>query len=602
MVRSTIRRAGALVTAIVFTALVLAWPSPATAHLAESDAALADVDDFEFESLDVQYDLTRAEDGTSRVTVVETFVAVFPETDQNRGMRRVIPESYDGAPLHPHLVSITDENGRERAAETDSDDGDYSMTSRADDFVHGAQTYVFTYTLENAVRFYAGTGVDEFYWNVIGAEWRQPFGQVSATVRVDPELAATMTGAGSCYAGAQGATDPCTITIDTAMGIAEAVAAPVAPYQAVTLAVAFDEGTFEPFDPSYLASSWGWWQALAGLGSIGALIAAIAVRARRLGDAPGRPTIIAEYDPPRDIDALESAVLLGATSKAIPAEVLEQAVVGSIRIIEGAPRSFGRRAPLTAELVDPTLADGDGRMLLDGLFPDGRPGDQFEFGRSDRRLSSAAQKILLAAGRELVTRGLRRKVPARNRVWPVFIAMAAGAAAVVFGIGALKSGVTPLWPIVVLVLGVLGTIFVIGLVSRQPLTARGAEVRDHLKGLQVFIEWAEADRIRMLQSPQGAERVPVDTGDPRQMLRLYETLLPYAVVFGQEKEWASQIALIYGSDSPRWYVGSSGFDAAVFSAGISTLSASTASSSSSGGSSGGGSAGGGGGGGGGGGV
>ena len=161
---------------------------------------------------------------------------------------------------------------------------------------------------------------------------------------------------------------------------------------------------------------------------------------------------------------------------------------------------------------------------------------------------------------------------------------------------------TPLWPIVVLVLGVLGTIFVIGLVSRQPLTARGAEVRDHLKGLQVFIEWAEADRIRMLQSPQGAERVPVDTGDPRQMLRLYETLLPYAVVFGQEKEWASQIALIYGSDSPRWYVGSSGFDAAVFSAGISTLSASTASSSSSGGSSGGGSAGGGGGGGGGGGV
>ena len=33
--------------------------------------------------------------------VVETFVAVFPEYDQNRGMRRQIDDSYLGVPLHP---------------------------------------------------------------------------------------------------------------------------------------------------------------------------------------------------------------------------------------------------------------------------------------------------------------------------------------------------------------------------------------------------------------------------------------------------------------------------------------------------------------------
>ena len=33
------------------------------------------------------------------------------------------------------------------------------MTSRADDYVHGAQTYVFTYTLENVTRFFEDTGV-----------------------------------------------------------------------------------------------------------------------------------------------------------------------------------------------------------------------------------------------------------------------------------------------------------------------------------------------------------------------------------------------------------------------------------------------------------
>ena len=82
---------------------------------------------------------------------------------------------------------------------------------------------------------------------------------------------------------------------------------------------------------------------------------------------------------------------------------------------------------------------------------------------------------------------------------------------------------------------------------RKPLTAAGAEVRDHLKGLKVFIEWAEADRIRMLQSPQGAERVQIDSRDVRQMLWLYELLLPYAVVFGQEKQWAKELAVLYGA-------------------------------------------------------
>jgi hypothetical protein len=190
------------------------------------------------------------------------------------------------------------------------------------------------------------------------------------------------------------------------------------------------------------------------------------------------------------------------------------------------------------------------------------------------------------------------------RPWPVHSPIGSSVLNYLTFFGALDAMVDPLVPILLMVAAVLGTIFVGGLVSRKPLTALGAETRDHLRGLKVFIEWAEADRIRMLQSPQGAERVQVDTTDRRVMLRLYEALLPYAVVFGQEKEWARELAVLYGAGaSPAWYAGSGGFDASSFSSGISTLSASTASSSStSGGSGGGGSAGGGGGGGGGGGV
>jgi len=597
-----------LIVAVMLLGLPLAL-SACTFSVDTGDAAASvsgDVDDFSFESLDVRYTLGTADDGTSTLLVEERFVALFPEIDQNRGMRRIIPDSYQNAPLNPELVSITDGDGNARPAETESEDGEFSMTSRADDYVHGVQTYVFTYTLENVTRYFDDTGVDEFYWDVNGTEWAQNFGRVSVQIVVPPDLADSLTGSQACYVGYQGSGQTCEIAADAAedgSATLAASAAPVLPYQTVTVAVGFEKGTFVPFDSSYLASPWGWVQGIAVLGVLAAILFAAITRARHLRDEPGRPTIIAEYTPPRAIDALESAVLLGRTTKAIPAEVLEQAVVGSIRIVEG-DRKFWGGVKLKAQLIDPSRADGDGRLLLAGLFPFLHPGEEYEFGSTDTRFSAAAQNILKLATEELTRRGLRRKVPASVRAWPVLAVLAASGLVLFAGLFAIFASVDPVIPILLMVSAGLVLFIVIGLVSRKPLTAAGAEVRDHLKGLKEFIEWAEADRIRMLQSPAGAERVRINPNDPAQMLKLYEVLLPYAVVFGQEKEWAEQLAVLYGPEnSPGWYSGSHGFSAGSFSAGIGSLSASSASSSStSGGSGGGGSAGGGGGGGGGGGV
>ncbi len=598
-----------LVVALMAVGLPIALLSACSFGSSAADLGAAvstDVNDFSFESMDVAYTLGRAEDGTSTLRVEERFVALFPDYDQNRGMRRSIPDSYLGAPLNPQLISITDGDGNPRASETGSENGYFSMTSRADDYVQGAQTYVFTYTLENVARFFGDTGVDEFYWDVNGTEWAQDFGRVSVDLVVPPDLAGALTGSQACYVGYQGSGQTCEIVRDAAADDGATLAASVSPvytYQTVTIAVAFEEGTFTPFDSSYLASPWGWLNAIGGLGSLAAVVIAVFTRVRHLSDEPGRPTIIAEYTPPREVDALESAVLLGKTTKAIPAEVLEQAVVGSIRIVEGDRKFFGG-VKLKAQLIDPWRADGDGRLLLAGLFPMLQPGTEYEFGKTDTRFSAAAQNILKVANEELTRRGLRRDVPATVRAWPVLAAMAASGLVIASAIFAFVSAVDPLIPILMIIASSLAFFIVIGLISRKPLTALGAEVRDHLKGLKEFIEWAEADRIRMLQSPMGAERVRIDPRDPAQMLKLYEVLLPYAVVFGQEKEWAEHLAVLYGEgNSPGWYAGSHGFSAGSFSAGIGSLSTSSASSSStSGGSSGGGSSGGGGGGGGSGGV
>jgi len=587
--------------------------APASAVIAPVPAAAprsapADVDDFSFDAFDVDYTLTRADDGTSRLAVVETIVAVFPETDQNRGIRRQIPDTYNGQPLNAHLMSITDENGAPRAAEVEDVDDTFSVVSRADSYVHGRQTYVISYTLENVTWDFPDTGL-EFFWDVNGVGWAQPFGTVTGRLHLAPELAEQLTGDLACYQGPQGAKDACGSITETATAdggaVITATASNLAAYQTLTMAVGFAEGAFTPFDSSYFASPWGWLQGLAGIGALGAGALAVRSRRRGLADEPGRPTIIAEYTPPVIVDALESAVLLGRQPKAIPAEVLEQAVVGSIRIIEG-ERGWTGKAKLTAELVDPSRADGDGRMLLQGLFPNGVPGEQYEFGRQDTRFSSVAQKILSAADRELTARGMRRTVRAGARGWPIGIAAGALLLAIVFGLLALGANVDPAAPIIMIIAAGVVFVGVVILVARRPLTALGAETRDHLRGLEQFIAWAEADRIRMLQSPAGAERVSVDVGDPRQKLALYESLLPYAVVFGQEKQWSKELAVLYsavGVTGPYWYYGAGAFDASAFSSGIGSLSAAASSSSStSGGSSGGGSAGGGGGGGGGGGV
>src|SRR5690606_26482023 len=200
-----------------------------------------------------------------------TFVARFPEFDQNRGMRRAIPEKYNGVPLNIHLESVTDGDGQPRPAETDSEDGFLYVTSAASSYVHGAQTYVFTYTMENVTWTFADTDADEFYWDVNGTGWGQPFGRVSATVHLDADLAAALTGSQACYRGGEGATDPCEITVEeTAAGaVVRADAFELGRYQTMTIAIGFERGTFTPFDSSYLASPLGWIQGVAGLGVVG---------------------------------------------------------------------------------------------------------------------------------------------------------------------------------------------------------------------------------------------------------------------------------------------------------------------------------------------
>ncbi|MET0975768.1 MAG: DUF2207 domain-containing protein [Leifsonia sp.] len=574
--------------------------------------ASADVDDFAFESFHGDYALDRDDSGNSTLRVTETLVALFPEFDQNRGIRRELVDSYDGHPTDLDVLSVTDERGTPRPYEEETDDGFAILTIAGDDYVHGRQTYVITYTQRNVTKYFSDTDADEFYWDTNGTGWAQPFGSVTASVHLPEDLRQAMTGRVAAASGAEGETGPAEIA-ETPDGY-DFSAVNLQPRENLSFAIGFQPGTFTPRDGSFGAAPWP------GISLGFAVIAALAavwawiVRSRRLRDAPGRPFIVPEYLPPKDTSLLLAAVITGKTTPAVPAQILALAVSGRVRVVEV---DSGRKPSYELEFVSLQATgrdafrspepSADELEFLHAIFGGTlTPGERRPLGKSD----SAAVKRLTALGKRVrtasTTDGYRKPYPSGAVAGVLAVVFVAGVAAILFAAVSFATVYGGFWPAVFLAVALAAIVLAVIAVSKMPLEAKGAELRDHLRGLDEYIRLAEADRIRYLQSPQGAERTPIATDDREQLLRLNERLLPWAVLFGREKQWTAELGRYYEENGtqPGWYVGGQPFNAAVFASSVAsvTSSASSSYSAASGGSGGGASSGGGGGGGGGGGV
>ncbi|MEV7756236.1 DUF2207 domain-containing protein [Microbacterium sp. NPDC089180] len=564
-----------LVVGLVGLALVvlsaMAVPAPAR----------ADVGDFIFDSFSADMTLSRADDGHAELAVTETLVARFPDEDQNRGIIRSLPDDYDGVPLHTRVVSVTDASGAPIPYDVETDRREVRVLTGDDSFVRGVQTYVISYTQRDAIRSFADTNADEFYRDINGTQWEQPFGAVSARLRVDPALTdAALDGAAACYVGTQGSSQTCTLDRTTDGGglVFEAGAEGLAPGENVTIAVGFARGTFVPGEvvrtpleqfsvdaaPLLAGSSLG----AVGVGALGV---AAAVMARRRGrDAEGRGIIVAEYDPPAGVDVLQGAELVARRGTGIPAAIVDTAVAGHLRIVDD-----GDARSLSLELVTAEGADALHGAILGAVFgAHARPGARVSLGPERQDVAKALQRLPLAAASELRARGWSEKQRLGRSLAAAGIAVGAFVVAVLALILA-AMGTTPAWwqiaaiPVTV-VLGILSFTL---LRYRDRITDAGAPARDHLRGLREYLQLAEADRLRVLQSPEGAERRRIDAGDARQVLHLYERLLPWAIVWGVEKEWSEALdtRVRESGDDLRWYRGGGGFSSAALMSTMGTL-------------------------------
>lgn len=275
-----------------------------------------------------------------------------------------------------------------------------------------------------------------------------------------------------------------------------------------------------------------------------AILLIIALVARRRAKQPVG-LVIPEYAPLPQATVLYDAVMADADARALPAALVDLAIRRKIRLLSepAAATKKASREPLSIELVEGAQFTPQERRVL-AVFLGEESAE-----RSVRRLSTdrgatgrRASALLKDTVGELADAGI---VVPRSIRWPhnvcrVFGLIGAVATVLVAGLcGAMwVEDRTAAAGVVVAALSFVITIVAM-IVCPTPwrrFLAPSLPIRRHLAGMKEYIRLAETDRLRVLQSPQGAVRVPAGSGLER--IHVYERLLPYAILFGQEKQWA----------------------------------------------------------------
>lgn len=587
----------------IFVGILLFFCS--IAAVLNSSMAYAGTQDFTISDFQADYYLSRDSEGRSFLKTVESITAVFPNYDQNHGIERALPKAYDGHSVTLNIQYVKDENGIEQNYSLYTSDGNLVVRiGDADEYVYGQKTYVITYTQRDVTKYFADTNDDEFYWDVNGVGWSQPFSQVSATVHIDSSLVSKVSGKQACYYGYTGSTSICSIFLNEGKDLVTAFTGSLSADQNMTIAVGFQPHTFEGYKLTKFETFVKNHGVLLAAFSYVLLAIVLALRVFLYRHSPRRKAVIAQYVPPKDVELSTSAALLGFTNKIFSAAIISMAVKHNIVITEKKTKLFWG---ITIKQYNIELLSSDGLttserevalMIFGNGLPTG-PSSSVDFPKTDYELTKLVQNYFRNILNDLKKNGYyanKQKV-----ILSIVLLSVLSMVSTMFISSIIVSAHKTLASFVSINVYLCGLIMM-SMLRKKPFSVKGRELYDYLQGLRLFIKTTEQDRIKILQSPSGAERTAFDVNDGKSIIKLYEKLLPYAIIFGLEKEWSKVLAVYYTNQdiSPAWYVGLGAFSASSLSSSLSSFSSSLGSSSSSGGSGGGGSSGGGGGGGGGG--
>ena len=561
--------------------LVLSLVFGGISSLFGAAGAFADTEAFYFEDFTADYYLTSDDEGISHLKVEETFTAVFPSDDQNKGFCRQIPytnlnrKNVTMKDLNRNNVTLTRNGNPEPIYSIEKIDDYYEVCTGDESYVHGKQVYKFVYSFEKVVTDW--TDYQELYWDTNGTGWFQKFNAVTARVHFDQTK---YDGKSWCYVGkyGNGKQDRCTIT-EIEDGL-EFKAVSLDRFENVTFDIQFKPGAFVvPVDYNYTLVL-----IMVGITVI-CLLCLISPIKRFRSTAEKRNYykgmfIKPEFQPHKEINVSEMATnYIGNKKDSRVAVMLEMIVNKKIELIKD-PESKKEKWKIKILTLDGVQRDGENLLRILKGGDKVAVGDELEIKK--QRPSEKLAKIgddydnavmarlkvhelleskyasyvhVSRSGDGSILNQLAGLIMASWYVIPlvivIFLNMSDSTSA-----NALIGEVVGRAVFVPYSVGVvIVTFFVVALLRRNTLkylarTKKGLEMSRYMDGLKLYISMAEADRLKFMQSVEGADMTPSG------IVHLYEKLLPYAAVLGLEKSWMEEMEKYYKTPDvvePEWH-------------------------------------------------
>ncbi len=455
------------------------------------------------------------------------------------GIERYVPYNYANGwftdQLDIRLNSVTDQQGEEWPVETYQSNGNSVWRIGSDaTTVRGTQVYALDYDVDWVMTDYQD--YVELYWNAIGTEWNVPISKAKISVTVPPDSQLEQYPA-SCFYGASGDDNTCSYSVAGNTYTAELKN--LGDYQGMTVLFAFKPGTVTLHSTSERIVHWAlanWTLFLIPGWLLLALLLLVLSRRRKPSKA-----LIPIYEIPTGIENPSQAeyLLTGKiTPRALAGELIESARLGEMELIYDEKKGEVKTLRATGKVVrtDPTTT-----LLRNQIF-----GVKYAAGREVE-----LKKTTLISTGFMVSTKKQAADHLQAMSWIDSMKKTIKTMVGLYGLGGFvlggfvvssysSAGVNHyiITGVSMMILSVI-TFFVQN--NRLPLNVAGADARQLVEGFKWFLGVTETERLKFSQVPKLTPK-------------MFEEYLPYAIVFGVERQWVKQFEGIL-QDPPTWMHG-----------------------------------------------
>ena len=548
-----------------------------------------------FSKFDAKYNFSADEKGNTNLEITENISTYFINDGINHGIERAIPRFFNGKTIFDGRAEIEMDGKKVSYSTYESDGNIVFRIGESGSFVSGRHEYQLKYKFKNLLL--TDSGVQKLILNTNGTQWKRPFNEVIATVNLDSSVLKEFNGMAKCFAGVQGLAEECNnLERKSEKGIFRFSQKDVQAGENLTFEIDFNDKFAQP-EVSSIDINTIIFGILALILALITLFFAVRVAIKYNSvkkENEVSKAVVPQYLPPKieELDILDAGNLVKSNKK-LTAAMLFFAVNGNIQIIEDSSKGFFNNEikSYKIKLLNQDNLNQDMISLLNSFFENETELDLSEQ-MSGTQASNISSKVLNSAFNK--TSYYVQEKPAIFSNSQFFAGgMIILSAALFFASGILINFISTvsLWFTVAIISFIVAivlsiTIFIISNIKIPSL--KGFETKNYLEGLKLYISVAESERLMFSQSLQNSERFQTEFGGSR--IKLYEKLLPWAALFGLEKSWAKVLELQFQNEDylPNWYVGSTVFNAMVFSNSLDSFSSamnsySAPSSSSSGG-------------------